>query len=87
MEMCKRIKARKIYRECIKLLKLRKKKGGKRSPKCSFNREMKDSKKEKKRKEAHQAENLKGRSRQKLGPKKRRRRKKKNLENPTKWET
>ena len=54
MEMCKRIKARKIYRECIKWLKLRKKKkGGKRSPNCSFNQEMKDSKKEEKRKEAH----------------------------------
>ena len=51
--------------------------------KSSFNQEMKDSKKEEKRKEAHQAENLKGRSRQKLGPKK----KKKKKENPTKWET
>ena len=45
---------------------------------------MKDSKKKKrKRKEAHQAENPKGQSRQKLGPKI----KNKKLENPTKWET
>ena len=33
-----------------KWLKLRKTKGGKRSPKCSFNRDMKDSKKKKKKK-------------------------------------
>ena len=38
--------------------------------------------KENKRKEARQAENPKGRSRQKLRPKK-----KKKKENPTKWET
>ena len=50
MEMCKRIKARKMYREYIKMTEAEKNKGGKRSPKCSFNREMKDQKKKKKRK-------------------------------------
>ena len=82
MEMCKRIKARKMYKECIKMTLVEKNKGGKRSPKCSFNREMKDSKKKK----ACQAKNLIGLSKQKLGPKKRRRRKEKGV-NRTKLET
>ena len=46
--MCKHIEARKMYRKCIKMTYVEENKGGKRSPKSSFNQEMKDSQKKKK---------------------------------------
>ena len=37
IEMCKHIEARKMYRKCIKMTYVEENKGGKRSPKSSFN--------------------------------------------------